>query len=64
MYVYEFVCVSKLFFLSGTTGPNILKFATNTGYDLLYSVSENKACGWFGTDRRYVTHISLNLGIF
>ena len=33
------ICVKDF---SGTTAPRILKFGTNAGYDLLYSVKENQ----------------------
>ena len=37
--------MSTFFFVkdfSGTTGPRILKFGTNVGYNLLYCVRENQ----------------------
>ena len=37
--IHREICVKDF---SGTTGPRILKFGTNVGYDLLYCVKENQ----------------------
>ena len=47
MFVCVFVCEETFFSIKDvleTTGPRILKFGTNIGYDLLYCERDNQIC--------------------